>query len=341
MQQQLHLPIEILQTIFEFSPPHFSAVSNIYPPILVCKTWRNLATSTRSLWCAIQIDVSLLGLMGTREGLKLWLGRSGEIRDLHISISRFGDMRKRKVRDLHAAKINIQTLAQSCGRWKSLRCTIGSNRLLDMMMTAIVHAKNIELLHIDGPFSIRFSKPQIPYQFSMPSDGPLFPKAKKIYIHGQYSPYSFDHTPTLGGDKVTSLTLVSTIITAGTFVFLCHALPNLVTLIMEAQVFEGFEGPDTPSEWNSIRHPLPLPKLKTLNVERSGFMPQVILQCGRFLETSLSVGTSRLPDGALSHTSTVFTISQGLSASLPFASGSLVAKLGFLSSLRSKSSRKD
>jgi hypothetical protein len=145
MQQKHHLPIEILQTIFEFSPPNFSAISNVYPPILVCKTWSSVATSTRSLWCEIHIDCYLLGLMGTRERLELWIRRSGEVRHLHISIPRVYKKGRRSFGGWQAASLNIQTLAQSGGRWKSLRFAVHTPKLLDMMITAITKAKNIQL----------------------------------------------------------------------------------------------------------------------------------------------------------------------------------------------------
>jgi hypothetical protein len=305
---QYRLPVELLEKIFQDTPPSFQTDDNGnwngYPPLLVCKHWKNVVDSATCLWSSITLEVPQWGRTSTPKLLELWMRKSGPTRGLRITLLfRPGGLLlwPNEPEYLSVSASCLAVVLAKPERLESLRLICFTREEVETTFHSLHLAKRLEKLDILLPVTpmILLRLPEWreygePYQYKKPLESGRLVRLQNLTIRGRASVY---HHPTFAGfcgPAVTTLTLTKlSQLTPSSFAALCQNLPNVESLTFENTTLECQSSItmgltlDAESWGKHLEAQIVLPKLKTLRqFGYSSFqIPHVILNCGPSLST--------------------------------------------------------
>jgi hypothetical protein len=245
------LPTEIIQIIFECSPPVFYTKDNVvYSPLLVCKHWNGVALNTPSLWTNIKLQVFDLCWPRSHEKIDQWLARSNSL-PLNVHIEIFVPcMRwfRRGVFDDRGDEIyvSLNHVFESAGRWSTLVFKTNKGQVWKRLQGKLSRAVQLKSLAVETEIwedMVRLRSFEGMDAIDFPPEISVLPElqsltiscdtivATKAEIESAFD--ALRYIPRRAGESLTSLHLISISFTHATAQKFFRMVPNLTELTLE------------------------------------------------------------------------------------------------------------
>jgi hypothetical protein len=301
---QYRLPVEVLEKIFKFSPPVF-AIENghlkQYPPILVCKYWKDVAYGATGLWNTIFMDISQWSCKSTLKLLQVWTQKASPTRGLYLDIQYGHRIWLYPGSPLKSVIIsNLEGLSGIAERLELLRITCYSDLEVKTIVRVLHLAKRIKVLNLIiheylDPHAHKFSHPDPNYHDHSFNRAATLPALRTLQIQTRSTAHPVP-LPVFSGLGVTRLALQFGIFMLTPFKFaeLCQGLPNIESLRLCGLFFTtseqeqgGDESPQLKAQvdvksWGAdFKDKMVLHRLQTLILEYGLYAtPHAVVACG-------------------------------------------------------------